>query len=97
SIHDLYVSMWLSYDFSPQTIEEGNSPAALQMIAMGLGVTLITESAQDARLPGMVFRPLTKPTPAVDLCVAYRRDNRSAALQAFLETVRAVLPTVRAH
>jgi DNA-binding transcriptional LysR family regulator len=97
AIHDVTVTICLGYGFSPKTLEEGNSPAALNMVGMGLGVALICESAQDAALRGITFRPLTKPTPDVDLSACYRTGYRSATLRSFLETVRRVVPTVEAH
>lgn len=96
-VNDHLVSMCLSHGFSPATIEEGNSPSALHMVAMGFAVALTGESVQDSGLKGVVYRPLTRATPEIDLAACYRRGDRSATLSAFLETMRRVVPTVRAH
>jgi DNA-binding transcriptional LysR family regulator len=85
-LSDVSLSICLSYGFSPRIVEEGNSPAALVMVSMGHCVALIPESIQDAPFKGIAYRPLIRPTPQVDLAVAYRRDNRSSTLRAFLET-----------
>jgi len=95
-VHDLHVGICLSYGFSPKTIEEGNSPAALNMVAMGLGVALIPASLERANLKGMVCRPLDRPTPTIDLTVSYQRENATPTLAAFLETVRSAVPGVDA-
>jgi len=41
---------------------------------------------------GVVFRPLRGPTPMLGLVAAWRRDNRSAHLQAFLGVIREFAP-----
>jgi DNA-binding transcriptional LysR family regulator len=95
-INDIHLSICLSYGFSPKVVEEGTSPAALAMVSVGLCVALIPESARDAGFKGIAFRPLIRPTPELDLVMAYRQDNTSPALEAFLVTARTVVPTVDA-
>jgi DNA-binding transcriptional LysR family regulator len=46
----------------------------------------------DTRPAGVVFRPLREPTPMLGLVAAWRRDDRSAHLQAFLEVIREFAP-----
>ncbi len=40
----------------------------------------------------MVFKPLREPRPMLDLVVAWRREDPSPNLQAFLEVVRELAP-----
>jgi len=94
-LHDLHVATCLSYGFTPKLSDQGNSPAALSMVASGLGVALIPESAQNVGWTGIVFRPLIRPTPEVELTAAYRSDNGSAALRSFLDTVRSTIAAIR--
>jgi DNA-binding transcriptional LysR family regulator len=95
-VSDLSLSVSLSYGITPKVVEEGNSPAALVMVSMGYCVALVPESLANAGFSGIAFRPLTKPTPEVDLSAVYRRDNASSTLRAFLDTVRRVAPHVEA-
>ncbi|HSS44962.1 MAG TPA: hypothetical protein VLO07_06435, partial [Thermoanaerobaculia bacterium] len=46
---------------------------------------------------GVVYRPLRDPAPTVGLGLAYRRDDSSATLSAFLEIVREVARQRRGH
>jgi DNA-binding transcriptional LysR family regulator len=81
-----------SFGFSPLVIQEGNTGGAMfGMVAAGLGVTLVPQSADLVPWPGVAFRPLTNSEPELALAVAYRRDNRSTALVSFLETLDAVV------
>jgi len=96
NLSDTSLSICLSYGFSPKVVEEGNSPSALVMVAMGLCVALIPESARNAGFKGITFRPLIRPTPEQDLAVAYRAEDRSPALRAFLATISSVVRGVQA-
>ena len=85
---DNCMALCQSYGFSPAVVEEGNTPAALYgMVAAGLGVSLGPASAGRIPWGGVVFRPPTKDSVVVEFCVAYRRDDPSQALAAFLDTV----------
>ena len=93
-LHDQHVATCLSYGFTPKLADQGDSPTSLGMIAAGLGVSLTTESALNISWAGIAFRPLIRPTPEVDMAVAYRRDNRSPAVSAILDTTRDVARTL---
>jgi DNA-binding transcriptional LysR family regulator len=91
-LFDVCLALCQSYGFSPLEIQEGNTGGAMfGMVAAGLGVTLVPMSAAVVPWPGVAFRPLTRSEPQLALAVAYRRDNRSAALSSFLETLDAVV------
>ncbi len=80
-----------SYGFDPPAVQEGNAPSALYgMVAAGLGVTLAPASALNVPWRGVVFRPLDRKSPEVELAVAYRREAPSQALSAFLDTITPV-------
>jgi DNA-binding transcriptional LysR family regulator len=59
----------------------------LGFVAAGLGVTLLPGAVGAACPPGVVFRPLHR-APVVGLGLAYRPDDSSRALLAFLDVVR---------
>ena len=91
-LFDHCLALCQSFGFSPLVIQEGNTGGAMfGMVAAGLGVTLVPQSADLVPWPGVAFRPLTRSEPKLGLAVAYRRDNDSMALLSFLETVEAVV------
>lgn len=91
-LFDQCLALCQSYGFSPLVIQEGNTGGAMfGMVAAGLGVTLVPESADLVPWPGVAFRPLIKSDVQLALAIAYRRDNGSTALASFLETVDAVV------
>lgn len=86
--HDRCIALCQSYGFSPNIAEEGNGPMAIcGMVASGLGITLSPASIVDARWPGVAFCELATPSLELELAIATRREEPSAALGAFLQTI----------
>src|SRR5262249_12937845 len=82
------IALCQSYGFSPSIVEEGTGPTAIcGMVATGLGITLSPESILNAPWPGVVFRPLDRPSLQLELALAVRRDEPAAALHGFVQTV----------
>lgn len=77
---------------TPQLIHEVDDVVtAVALVASGFGVSLVTDSACNLRLPGIVYLPLRPEDRACfDLCMIHRRDDESALLQSFLATARAL-------
>lgn len=65
--------------------------AAVAFVSSGLGITLGVESAQNLRLPGVTYLPLTEgDASAFDLSIIYRASEHSQVLDAFLDSVRTI-------
>jgi DNA-binding transcriptional LysR family regulator len=78
--------------FEPQiALETDRSPSALNYVAAGFGVALFPAQIGRLAMPSLRFVPLDKSTPKYQLCVAWRKDNRSPALERFLATARDVV------
>ncbi len=64
-----------------------------RMVATGVGIGIVARPRVSAYRPaGVVFRALREPTPTLDLVAAWRRNNASPNLRAFLEIVRKHIP-----
>ena len=87
SFYDRCIALCQSYGFSPNIVEEGTGPTAIcGMVATGLGITL--SPASTSRPPGrIVFRHLSPPSLDLELAVATRREEPSAALRGLLNTI----------
>ena len=77
--------------FEPRLVQRADDVVtAATMVGCGLGITLAPASLQSLPLPNVVYRPLlTDRELSWKVYCAYRRNDRSPALQAFLDCVRA--------
>jgi len=75
--------------FIPRVIQEADEmQVMLGFVAAELGIALLSASVQHFQRPGVVYRSLQPSTPKVALAVAWRRNDPSAVLQAFIEVIR---------
>ena len=84
--------------FSPNVVQK-NEPqlysgaTTYRMVASGFGVAIVARPLVSMTRPvGVVFKPLREPSPRLDLVAAWRREDPSPNLQAFLEIVRELAP-----
>lgn len=74
----------------PRNIQEVDDVStAVALVSSGFGLSLVTDSACNLRLPDVAYIPLAKEDRAVfDLCMIYREDDASALLKEFLRIAR---------
>ena len=68
--------------------------AFLQAISAGLGVALVPEQLKKLPHKNVAFRPIT-PAVATEACVAWKGENPSAPLKAYVEIVEHVGRSLR--
>jgi DNA-binding transcriptional LysR family regulator len=86
---DYLMRLCHSAGFSPHVVQEAPHLDIVSLVAAGFGVALVPLSVKYARRPGVVFRPLVG-SPRTELFVAWRSNNGSTVLRAFLDVVRTV-------
>ena len=90
ALHDLVSRACAEAGFEPSIVHEaGHVLTVLGLVGAGLGAAILPRSLGSRPTEGVVFRPLTQ-APPVEIGVAYRRNEMSTLLLAFLETVRQV-------
>ena len=73
--------------FSPKVLQDVEIERTLiQAVAAGLGVALLPDQVKKLPHEDVVFRPLT-PRVMTESCIAWRGDNPSAALKAYVNIV----------
>jgi DNA-binding transcriptional LysR family regulator len=89
-LYDAILSACNAAGFSPRVGQEApRIVSTLNLVAAGLGISLVPESLQRMRMDGVVFRRLTGAAqPKAPLYLASRRGEVSAAVRKFLELVR---------
>jgi DNA-binding transcriptional LysR family regulator len=91
TFHDQVVSVCHQAGFSPNVVQEAvQIPTVLGLVSAGMGVTLVPSSVQKLRLAGVVYRNLTQVDRTTELALAYRRDDESPVLVAFLNVAREI-------
>jgi len=88
-LYDAILSACNAAGFSPRVGQEApRIVSTLNLVAAGLGVSLVPESLQRMRMDGVVFRRVAGAAqPKAPLYVASRRGESSAAVRKFLASL----------
>jgi DNA-binding transcriptional LysR family regulator len=87
-LYDQIIGLCQQAGFSPQVTQEAiQMQTILGLVATGLGIALIPASAQHLRSAGVVYCRLDT-NIYVELAMAWRKDEASPVLQAFLKIIR---------
>jgi DNA-binding transcriptional LysR family regulator len=91
-LHDIVLKFCLQQGFSPHVVQEASQThAVIGLVSAGIGVSLVPSSAQEIRLRGVELRPLAERSPQVGTALAWRSDDDSPALRAFIATAKSVV------
>ncbi len=81
--------------FTPKVLQDVDlERTMIHAVAAGLGVALVPEQLKKLEHENVVFRPLN-PTVATEGCVAWRSENPSAALKAYVHIVEQMGRSIR--
>src|SRR6266542_2480171 len=82
--------------FQPNVVQEGSETlAVLGLVEIGIGVSLLAAGVQNVSARGVAYRPLRRPVPSVELAMAWRKDDASRLVSAFLESCRAAVAAAK--
>lgn len=82
------------YGFEPAiALEVTSPPAMLSLVAGGVGIAIVPQSAMQLRPQAVAFRPLQERNAYSTMLLAWRRDNTPALLPRFVSLVREVCHT----
>jgi DNA-binding transcriptional LysR family regulator len=83
--------------FSPRIGQEApRMLSTLNLVAAGLGVSIVPASMQGLHINGVVFSPLKdKPPLRAPLTFAHRRNERAPVVQRFISLVSQAIPKSR--
>ena len=89
-LYDVIIAACAQAGFSPHVGQEApRIVSTLNLVAAGLGITIVPASLSRLPLEGVTYRPLKgRPAIKVPLNLACRRDERSAATLGFIDLVR---------
>ena len=89
-LYDVIIAACAAAGFSPHVGQEApRIVSTLNLVAAGLGITIVPASLSRLPLEGVTYRPLKgRPALKVPLNLACRPDERSAATLGFIDLVR---------
>ncbi len=89
AFRDLFFKIVESHGLEVQIVQESNTvKTVLIMVAAGIGVAMVPQSAKNLLPAGVVFRQLPRPQPIVHYAFAYRTGQDSPTLDKFLSLLR---------
>jgi len=95
TFYDQVASLCHEAGFSPKIVQEAvQIPTVLGMVSAGMGVALVPSSVQKLRLAGVAYRNLEKVDRTTQLAMAWRCDDDSPVLSAFLNVAREVVCSI---
>jgi DNA-binding transcriptional LysR family regulator len=87
-LYDLIVGLCRDAGFTPRIEQEAiQMPTIVSLVAAGMGVSLVPASLRQMRRTGVVYRPLSKAGPLMEVGIACRAGASEPAVAAFVEHV----------
>jgi DNA-binding transcriptional LysR family regulator len=81
--------------FGPKVLQDVEiERIVLQAVGAGLGVALLPEQVEKLRHENVVFRPLS-PTVRTPSCIAWKKENTSSILKAYIEALEERSASIR--
>ena len=88
-LHDQLMGIFRGAGFLPLIAEEATEGHTIVgLVAAGLGASLVPETLSGWRRHDVAYRPLADRSARVAMCLAWRRDDRTESLTAFVAAAR---------
>lgn len=89
AFHDAIVACFHEAGLTPRIGQEAiQMQTIVGLVSAGMGIALVPQSVSNLKRPGVEYKSLAGKTPMVETGLAWRRDNTSPVLRAFLELLR---------
>jgi DNA-binding transcriptional LysR family regulator len=89
AFHDAILACFRDAGLTPHIGQEAiQMQTIVGLVSAGMGFALVPQSVSNLKRPGVAYRALLDKTPFVETGLAWRRDNTSPVLHAFLELLR---------
>lgn len=88
---DQIIALCQSCGFSPHIVQEAATESAIiSLVAGGIGIAIVVKSLENVRGDDVSYRRLVDPVLEVNFGVAWKHNNRSPLVQAFVELAQDV-------
>lgn len=90
--HEIILDLCRQAGFAPRVMHEASSKAGMtEIVAAGLGLSLVPASASAHEHPGVVYRPLAGSPLMVDVAAVWLEEAMNPVLRIFLDQAIAVM------
>ncbi len=88
-LHDAIIRSCLEAGFSPRVVQETSQVTSIvNLVAAGLGVSIVPGSMAQVHTDGVTYRPIRKPAPSARLSLVYRAGVAPPHLARFIALTR---------
>jgi DNA-binding transcriptional LysR family regulator len=89
ALHDTILSCFHDAGIAPRIAQEAiQMQTIVSLVSAGMGIALVPQSVSSLKRPGVEYRALAQKTPRIETGIAWRRDNPSPTLHAFLTLLK---------
>ncbi len=97
-VYDPVLSACYTVGFTLKIVQEVNSPTTmLSLVAGGIGLSFVTESAERMKPSGVVLRDVGDLRVTPHFSAVWMKDNKDPALQKFVEMIRSEFAKTARH
>lgn len=91
-VRDAIVGQCLQAGFTPRIVQEAAEMTTIAgLVAGGIGIALVLASTEHLHSWGVAYRPVDGDIPSWELALAWRQDDTSAIVRAFLSAAHEVI------
>ena len=91
SLHSLTIQVCTQAGFTPKFAQAApDSYTILALVAAGVGVTVTLTTCMHIQQPGLVYKPISDPTPQLHSALAWSTANESPAVHAVIGVAKSV-------
>ena len=85
AFYDAILGCFQQVGITPEIGQEAiQMQTIIGLVSAGMGIALVPQSVSNLKRPGVLYCGLTQATPQVETGIAWRKDNHSPVLQAFI-------------
>ena len=89
AFHDKILGRFHEAGLAPRIGQEAiQMQTIIALVSAGMGIALVPQSVSNLQRPGVEYRTLKEAGAPIDMGLAWRRDNNSPVLAAFIELMR---------
>jgi DNA-binding transcriptional LysR family regulator len=89
AFHDMILGCFRDAGLTPHIGQEAiQMQTIVGLVSAGMGIALVPQSVSNLKRPGVEYRAFKEASPRIEIGLAWRSDNESPVLTAFINLMR---------